>query len=162
VFIRREDTDRFIEEVRGDDPELASYLRIEEREVEAGGLNQQLGATLCRLGSAAPVGVFVLPLSPARDLNDAAPVRIGDVDSRDLATAVKGDDAEDDLPAVWRPPRMYAPSAVRKWPAAGRDSLEADLTQAASVAAHDPERVVASRIDALGEEDLVPGWRPVA
>jgi len=25
--------------VRGDDPELASYLRIEEPEVEAGGLN---------------------------------------------------------------------------------------------------------------------------
>jgi hypothetical protein len=30
-FMRREDTERFIEEVRGDDPELASYLRIEER-----------------------------------------------------------------------------------------------------------------------------------
>ncbi len=28
----------FIEEVRGDDPELASYLRIDERELEAGGL----------------------------------------------------------------------------------------------------------------------------
>jgi hypothetical protein len=31
------DAERFIEEVRGDDPELASYLRIEERELEAGG-----------------------------------------------------------------------------------------------------------------------------
>jgi hypothetical protein len=31
--------ERFIEEVRGDDPELASYLRIEERQLEAGGLN---------------------------------------------------------------------------------------------------------------------------
>ncbi len=30
TFIRREDAERFIEEVRGDDPELASYLRIEE------------------------------------------------------------------------------------------------------------------------------------
>ena len=39
VFIRREDAERFIEEVRGDDPELASYLRIEERELEVGGLN---------------------------------------------------------------------------------------------------------------------------
>jgi len=39
VFIRREDAERFIEEVRGDDPELASYLRIEERELEAGGRN---------------------------------------------------------------------------------------------------------------------------
>jgi hypothetical protein len=28
-----------IAEVRGDDPELAGYLRIEERELEAGGLN---------------------------------------------------------------------------------------------------------------------------
>ena len=39
TFIRREDAERFIEEVRRDDPELASYLRIEERELEAGGLN---------------------------------------------------------------------------------------------------------------------------
>ena len=31
--------ERFIDEVPGDDPELASYLRIEERELEAGGLN---------------------------------------------------------------------------------------------------------------------------
>ena len=37
LFILREDAERFIEEVRGDDPELASYLRIEERELEAGG-----------------------------------------------------------------------------------------------------------------------------
>ena len=36
TFIRREDAERFIEEVRGDDPELASNLRIEERELEAG------------------------------------------------------------------------------------------------------------------------------
>jgi hypothetical protein len=28
-----------VEEVRGDDPKLASYLRIEERELKAGGLN---------------------------------------------------------------------------------------------------------------------------
>jgi len=33
------DAKRFIEEVRGDDPDLASYLRIEERELEAGGMN---------------------------------------------------------------------------------------------------------------------------
>ena len=39
VFIRREDAERFIEEVRGDDPELASHPRIEERELE-GRLNQ--------------------------------------------------------------------------------------------------------------------------
>ena len=39
VFIRREDAERFIEEVRGDEPDLAENLRIEEREPEAGGLN---------------------------------------------------------------------------------------------------------------------------
>jgi hypothetical protein len=32
-------TERFIGDVRGDDPALASYLRIEEGELEAGGLN---------------------------------------------------------------------------------------------------------------------------
>ena len=36
VFIRREDVERFIDEVRGDEPELAMHLRIEERELEAG------------------------------------------------------------------------------------------------------------------------------
>jgi hypothetical protein len=37
VFI--EDAERFIGEVRGDEPELAAKLRIEERELEAGGPN---------------------------------------------------------------------------------------------------------------------------
>jgi len=36
VFLRREDAQRFIEEVDGDDPELAELLRIEERELEVG------------------------------------------------------------------------------------------------------------------------------
>jgi hypothetical protein len=39
VFVRREDAERFVEEVRGDDPEIEAELRIEERELEAGGLN---------------------------------------------------------------------------------------------------------------------------
>ena len=39
VFICRKDAERFIEEVRGDEPEMAAKLRIEERELEAGGLN---------------------------------------------------------------------------------------------------------------------------
>jgi len=34
-FIRREDAEWFVEDVRGDDPALASYLRIEERELGA-------------------------------------------------------------------------------------------------------------------------------
>jgi hypothetical protein len=33
TFVLREDAERFIEEVRGDDSEFASYLRIEEREL---------------------------------------------------------------------------------------------------------------------------------
>ena len=39
VFVRREDAERFIEKIRRDDPELARDLRIEERELETGGLN---------------------------------------------------------------------------------------------------------------------------
>jgi len=39
VFVRREDAERFIEGVRGDDPEVAAKLRIEERELDVGGLN---------------------------------------------------------------------------------------------------------------------------
>ena len=39
VLLTREDASRFIEEVRGDDPELASYPRIKERELKAGGQN---------------------------------------------------------------------------------------------------------------------------
>jgi hypothetical protein len=39
VFIRREDAKRFIEEVRGDEPEMAAKLRIEEREPVVGTKN---------------------------------------------------------------------------------------------------------------------------
>jgi hypothetical protein len=39
VYIRREDAERFIEEIRGDDPELAKPLRIEERKLEIGNQN---------------------------------------------------------------------------------------------------------------------------
>jgi hypothetical protein len=39
VCVRREDAERFIEEVRGDEPELSAGLRIEERELDAGGRN---------------------------------------------------------------------------------------------------------------------------
>ncbi len=37
--MRREDAERFVEKVRGDDPQLATYLRIDVRELDAGGLN---------------------------------------------------------------------------------------------------------------------------
>jgi hypothetical protein len=39
VFVRREDAERFIAEIRRDDPELAKPLRIEERELEMSGVN---------------------------------------------------------------------------------------------------------------------------
>jgi hypothetical protein len=37
--VRRDDAERFIEEIRGDDPELAKPLRVEERELDAGCVN---------------------------------------------------------------------------------------------------------------------------
>ena len=39
VYVRREDAERFVEEVRADEPELAEQLRIEEWELEAGEAN---------------------------------------------------------------------------------------------------------------------------
>jgi hypothetical protein len=39
VLLTREDAERFLEQVRGDDAKLASHLRVEERELEAGGRN---------------------------------------------------------------------------------------------------------------------------
>jgi hypothetical protein len=35
TFLRREDAERFLAEVCGDDPELGSYLRIADRKLEA-------------------------------------------------------------------------------------------------------------------------------
>jgi hypothetical protein len=40
TLVGREDAERFVNEVRGDEPELASCLRIEERELEAGLVDQ--------------------------------------------------------------------------------------------------------------------------
>ena len=45
MFVRREDAERFIEEVRGDLREIAAMLRIEKRELESGvgqGVSQAL------------------------------------------------------------------------------------------------------------------------
>ena len=39
TFTSREDAERFIEDLRSDDPELGTVLRIEEHELEAGGDN---------------------------------------------------------------------------------------------------------------------------
>jgi hypothetical protein len=39
VLVRREDAERFLDEVRKDDPELVQHLRIVERELEVGSLN---------------------------------------------------------------------------------------------------------------------------
>ena len=37
VYVRREDAETFVEEVRRDEPELATHLWIEEGELEAAG-----------------------------------------------------------------------------------------------------------------------------
>jgi hypothetical protein len=39
TFIRREDAERFIDEVRGNEPVIAAKLRIEQRELDAVRLN---------------------------------------------------------------------------------------------------------------------------
>jgi len=54
-----EDTERLIEEVRGDDPELARYLRIEDRGLEARGLSgvrarRSTSECLCGYGTVLP------------------------------------------------------------------------------------------------------------
>ena len=36
VYVRCEDAERFVEEIRDDEPELAESLRIEKRELRAG------------------------------------------------------------------------------------------------------------------------------
>ena len=41
VLIRREDAERFLSDVRKDEPELARHLRIVERELDAGSFNQR-------------------------------------------------------------------------------------------------------------------------
>ena len=49
VFARREDAERFIAEVRGDDPEIAAKLRIEERDLESAEVRS------CRMGVTRPI-----------------------------------------------------------------------------------------------------------
>ena len=39
VLVRSDDAERFLDEVRRDDPELARHLRIVKRELDAGSLN---------------------------------------------------------------------------------------------------------------------------
>ena len=39
LFVRQEEAERFSEEVRGDDHEIATKLRVEERELDGSGLN---------------------------------------------------------------------------------------------------------------------------
>src|SRR5262245_18366891 len=60
VFIRCEDAERFIEEVRGVDPEAGAKLRIEERKLDAG-LNQGSGR---RRRSPPPLAPPVPPHTP--------------------------------------------------------------------------------------------------
>jgi len=52
--IRREDAERFVEEVHGDDPEVAAKLRIEERELAGATLGYQRSASFWRAGRTRP------------------------------------------------------------------------------------------------------------
>jgi hypothetical protein len=49
AFVRRADAERFIADVRGDEPEIAAKLRIQERQLETGGLNEPEAATAVTL-----------------------------------------------------------------------------------------------------------------
>ena len=55
TLLQREDAERFLEAVRSDDAELASHLRIEERELEAGRaeLGRARASALRNVGSGA-------------------------------------------------------------------------------------------------------------
>ena len=57
VFVRREDAERFIAEVRGDDPQVTGKLRIEKRE---------LLDTTTRLAICAVLSAFALSKSDAK------------------------------------------------------------------------------------------------
>lgn len=48
TFVRREDAEVFIEEVRSDEPELAGCLRNDERELEAGAPTSRQDADVLR------------------------------------------------------------------------------------------------------------------
>jgi hypothetical protein len=78
--IRRENAERFIEEVRGGDPELASYLRIEERELNVGWAELKYRRNLRRLSSGAVDGfrshrTLVESCTPREELRVIRPIR---------------------------------------------------------------------------------------
>jgi len=62
TFVRRDDAERFVEDVRRDDIQLAAHVRIEERELQTGGRNHCLD-TLRRGHSVDAPAVFVVPSS---------------------------------------------------------------------------------------------------
>ena len=61
AFVRREDAERFIEEVRGDEPELATYLQ--GRGARTGGRRLEL-ATWRRPSTSTAFPVGLSPISP--------------------------------------------------------------------------------------------------
>ena len=101
VFIRREDAARFVEEYAATILEIATKLRIEERELEAGGLNQRL------LLRGRPERLGIATARGSRQVPPSAPVGVHDVD---VAVAVTVAD-ERNLSPVRRPVRLR--SALR-------------------------------------------------
>lgn len=77
MFIRRDEAEKFIEEVRGDDPDLASQLRIEERELRAeakrcSALDGRLRGDLTSLPCIAVSSVFHESWAPEARMSDAS------------------------------------------------------------------------------------------
>jgi hypothetical protein len=54
VFVRREDGERLIAEVRSDDPEVGAKLRIEERELDKCTRNEAVMGSGVRIGLSGP------------------------------------------------------------------------------------------------------------
>lgn len=91
VFVRREDAERFIEEIRGDEPKLATRLRIEERVLD----RRAMASPAVRLPArrplavrlASPVPGLFVPANPIR----VEATRFGEIDRQ----ALEADDVHD-------------------------------------------------------------------
>jgi hypothetical protein len=77
-IVGREDPERFVEEVRSGDPELASYLRIEERELRRAGPNWRAGSSGGRHAlEAGRRRLACAPLSPTQCVESASRLLCG-------------------------------------------------------------------------------------
>ena len=103
----RKDAERFIEEVRGDDPEVAANLRIEERELEAGG------------GAAAAQGQFFFNhalrrFSAASFSGASDPVRPRSTTGRSMRSTDRRGTPRTTDASAFRPLLAASPTAIRR------------------------------------------------